>query len=209
MTTSLPFDALFVVLLAGLAIWAPAPALPVLVLLLLVWGVCLLPAMGRAVPRGHLRRDLVFTLLGLFLLAMPVGRLSGGARLWWVVATAGLLVILGVANTLTDRRQGQGFSRLRKELTLATVVLLAASVLVGAVARGLLAFRSTMAIPPGSLDFLVVMSIWAGAWFGLDSALRRMSVSKAPGFPGWLWNRRHCLGLVLVCGLIYLREGLS
>ena len=210
MKTNWLFDTVFIAVLTGLSFFAPVPSTTVLVLMIGVLSLSLLPAMSREVPPGHLRRDRILILLGLFLLAMSVRlQTPGGASLWWALASAGLLVVLGGINTLNDHRQKLPWSRRRREMALTALVLLAASSLVGAAARGVLAFRSTMAIPPGSLDFLISMAIWAGAWFGFDSGMRRPATDSASGRAGWLWDRRYSLGLILVCGIIYVREGLS
>jgi len=190
-------------LLAGLSVFAPAPGPCVLVLLIVVVGLSLLPAWGREVPAGHLGRDRVLLLLGLFLLAMPLP--TTGAALGWAISIAAMLFVLGWVNRLKKQPNWRGQGR-QREIALTALVLLVASAGTAGVTRGVLAFRSTMKIPPGSLEFLVVMAIWAGAWFGLDSALRESGPRVGRGF---LWDRRYSLGLILVCGIIYLRAALS
>jgi hypothetical protein len=66
------------------------------------------------------------------------------------------------------------WSRLRGEVALAAVVLLVMSGAVAGLFRGVLALRSSEAIAPGSVDFLLVALVWVAAGFGLDACLRRL-----------------------------------
>jgi hypothetical protein len=127
---------------------------------------------GKAAePRriGHLP-----VLAGLFLLSTWIRFPPGeGISGWWPAGVAGLLLAVGLYLTLKHRLL---WSRLRREATLAVVVLLVISGAVAGLFRGVLALRSSGAIAPGSVDFLLVALVWAAAGFGLDACLRRVPV---------------------------------
>jgi hypothetical protein len=70
--------------------------------------------------------------------------------------------------------------------------------LVAAAARGLLAYRIQLPIPPGSIQFIWMAFAWLCCWFGLDAGLRRQSSGGGIlSFGGWLWSRRRALLLIV------------
>jgi len=188
----------FLLLIAALAVFAPLPPPPALLLSVLLLGLSFLPA--REGGQGRLRRDRIPLLLCLFLLSLSVRFPPSDLAGWWPAAVALLLLLCGLFRVRKDRFP---WSRMRKEITLSAVLLLVLSVAVAGMLRGLLAFRSSGAIAPGGVGFLLVLPVWLGAWFGLDAILRRARDLKKPGAAAWLFNHRHPLGLC-VCFLIIL-----
>ena len=199
-------EACFALLVAAAAIRAPLPPVPALVLLVLLAGLSLVPALARPAGEGRLRRDRLLVLPCLFLLTLSVRFPAEDLAGWWPALTAFLLALCGLFSVFRDRFP---WSRLRTEVTLGAAVLLVASGAVAVMLHGVLALRSTMAIAPGSLNFLLVLPVWLGAWFGLDAHLRGMRDSSRPGVPAWLFNRRHSLGLLICLAVILLRTGFS
>jgi hypothetical protein len=190
----------FVLLIAALAIRAPLPPLPALVLVILLVGLSFLSA--REDGQGRLRRDRIPVLLCLFLLSVSVKFPPLDFVGWWPAAVAALLLLCGLFCALKDRFP---WSRLRKEMTLSAVLLLVLSAAVAGMLRGVLAFRSSGAIAPGGVDFLLVLPVWLGSWFGLDAVFRRARDLKKPGAAAWLFNHRHPLGLSVCLLIILLR----
>jgi hypothetical protein len=192
----------FVLLIAALAIRAPLPPLPALALVILLLGLSFLSAREVPAGQGRLRRDRVSLLLCLFLLSVSVRfpplELAG----WWPAALAALLFFCGLFCVLRDRFP---WSRMRKEMTLSAVLLLLLSAAAAGMLRGVLAFRSSGAIAPGGVDFLLVLPVWLGSWFGLDAVFRRARDLKKPGAAAWLFNHRHPLGLSVCLLIILLR----
>jgi hypothetical protein len=194
-------EACFVLLLAAFAVWAPPPSVPAAVLTMLLLALAFVPALSRPAGEGRLRRDRVLVLVCWFLLSTSVRFLpEAGLTGWWPAAGASLILLGGLYVALRDRFP---FSRMRREATLAAVVLILASGAVAGMLRGVLAFRSTRAIAPGSVDFLLCLPVWLAAWFGLDAVLRGAPGSQKPGVVFWLFDHRHPLGLA-VCLLIIL-----
>jgi len=111
-------------------------------------------------------------MLGLFLLSTLINfPPKEGVAGWWPAGVAGLLLLVGLYLTLKHRRP---WSRMRRESILAVVVLLVLSAATAGLFRGVLAFRSSGEIAPGSVDFLLVALVWTAAGFGLDACLRRV-----------------------------------
>jgi hypothetical protein len=199
-------EAVFALLVAGLAVWAPLPPVPAVVLLVLLLGFSFLPGIGRPVGEGRLRRDHLLVLVGVFFLSTSVRPPSvEEASGWWPAAVAFLLVLVGLFLTLKDRPAG--WSRLRREVFLAALILLVLSGAAAGMLRGILEFRSSRAIAPGGVDFLLVMLIWAGAWFGLDAYFRQTRDMQKPGVAAWLFNRRHQLGMGVCLLVMLVRSG--
>jgi hypothetical protein len=197
-------EACFALLIAALAILAPLPPLPALVLSILLLGWSFLSA--REDRQGRLRRDRIPVLLCLFLLSLSVRLPPADLAGWWPAAVALLLLLCGLFCVLKDRFP---WSRIRKEVTLSAVLLLVLSLAVAGMLRGVLAFRSSGAITPGGVGFLLVLPVWLGAWFGLDAHLRRVRNAPRPGAAHWFLNHRHSLGLGICLLVILLRAGLS
>lgn len=195
----------FALLVAALAVWAPPIPVPAVVLIVLLLGFSFVPALSRPAGEGRLRRDRCLVLIGVFLLSVSVGfPPAAEATGWWPAVVASLMLLCGLYLTLKDRCP---WSRMRREATLAAVVLLLASGAVAAMLRGILAFRSTRAIAPGSVDFLLCMLVWLAAWFGLDAVLRGARDWQKPGAAAWLLDRRHSLGLAAGLLVVLLRTG--
>jgi hypothetical protein len=190
----------FALLIAALAIFAPLPPLPAMVLFILLLGLSFLSTREGPAGQGRLRRDRIPILLCLFLLSLSVRLPPSDLAGWWPAAVAALLFLCGLFCVLKDRFP---WSRLRREMTLSAVLLLVLSIAVAGMLRGVLAFRSSQVIAPGGVDFLLVLPVWLGAWFGLDAILRRARDLEKPGVATWLVNHRHPLGLC-VCFLIIL-----
>jgi hypothetical protein len=204
--TRLYFEGCFALLVVALAVWAPLPPVPAVALLVLLLGLSFLPGIGRPAGEGKLRRDHFLVLMCVFLMSSSVRLpLAEEVTGWWPAVVAFLLVLAGLLRALKDRPVGWG--RLRREMALAVVVLLVLSAAAAGMLRGVLAFRSTRAIAPGSLDFLPVMFIWAGAWFGLDAYFRGVRDSTKLGVAAWLFNHRHPLGLGVCLLVILVRSG--
>ena len=195
-------EAVFALLVAAMAIWAPLPPLPALVLFVLLLGLSLLPALARPVGEGRLRPDRVLILLGLFLLTLSVRFPPEDIAGWWPAAVAFLLVLCGLLCLLRDRFS---WSRMRREVTLGALVLVVLSGAVAGMLRGVLAFRSSREIAPGSVNFLFCLLVWTAAWFGLDAYFRGVRDSQKPGWSTRLFNRRHQLGLLVCLAVILLR----
>lgn len=195
-------EACFALLLAALAIRAPVPPLPALVLFILLLGSSFLSAPEGPAGQGRLRRDRIPVLLCLFLLSVSVRLPPLDLAGWWPAAVAALLLLCGLFCVLKDRFP---WSRLRTEVTLSAVLLLVLSAGVAGMLRGVLAFRSSQVIAPGGVDFLLVLPVWLGAWFGLDAIFRRARDLKKPGAVAWLINHRHPLGLCVCLLIILLR----
>ncbi len=197
-------EAGFALPLAALAVWAPPPALPAAVLTLLLLALTLVPGLSRPAGEGRLRRDRVLVLVCFFLLSTSVRfPPQMGPTGWWPAAVASLLLLCGGYLAWRDRFP---FSRMRREVTLAALVLLLSSGAVAGMLRGVLAFRSTRAIAPGSVDFLLCLPVWLAAWFGLDAILRGARGSQQPGAAFWLFDHRHPVGLA-ACLLVILLRG--
>jgi hypothetical protein len=136
-------------------------------------------------------------MLALFLLSMnvPLGSLA-----WWPLTLAAMLSVYGVLSWIRTSRAGLGWSNLRKEIFVSSIVLLLACLSFVGLARGILAFRSTMEIEPGEIGFLFNMVVWLGVWYGLDAHFRS-SVRKINPLIGY----RYQIGL-LIAGLIVFIE---
>ena len=65
--------------------------------------------------------------------------------------------------------------------------------------RGVLAFRTSGVIAPGSVDFLLVALVWAAAGFGLDACLRRV--------PNGLFKLLNPVGLGICLLVLLIRSG--
>jgi hypothetical protein len=197
-------EACFALWLAAFALWAPLPPAPAIILSVLLLGLAFVPALSRPAGEGRLRKDRIPVLISVFLLSTSIRfPPAEGFAGWWPAAVALPVLLCGLYLTLKERFP---WSRTRREVTLSAAVLLAASAAVAGMFRGVLAFRSSQAIAPGDVDFLLVALVWAAAWFGLDAVFRSARESREPGAAAWLFDRRHPLGLGICLLVILLRS---
>ncbi len=190
-------DLLLVVVLLNIGLRGvfPTPGLWAVVGVLVLSS--LLPVMARPSPPGSLRRDRMLFVGGLFLLLMP-GALS--VDLWLALPACGFL-ILGSLSAMSD-----GWKRERTEMLLAGVITIIAVAAVAGENRAIMAYLATAPKFPGRVEFLVPMVVWGCLWFGLDAHLRSLPGKTGPGLAGWVWDRRHLLGLCLAAAALFARQ---
>ena len=153
--------------------------------LFVAWFLAVRRGMRRIPDDDHWRRGFVrgsVAAVAVFLLtSMFHDNFFHGAELGfilWFTLGASLAAVRDLAPAAEPRhitlKHRFPWSRLRREVALAAVVLLVASGAVAGLFRGVLALRSSGAIAPGSVDFLLVALVCVAAGFGLDACLRRV-----------------------------------
>jgi hypothetical protein len=200
-------DLLWLLLLAGVCIHGQAPRWQALLLFAMAWAGTWPVDIHRKPPEQRLRQDQRLTLACLFLLLTGTPTLlpGAGASGWWLVAPAVGLAATALVSTFADHRAGLRWSRARKGWMVAALAVWAAGGLSAALARGVLAFRSTVAIPPGAIDFWITASIWLLGWFGVDTHVRHCPAPARMDVLGQVWGRRHALTLLPVAIVLFFK----
>ena len=73
--------------------------------------------------------------------------------------------------------------------------MLGLCVLIAGANHAILTYLADDKMLPGRIDFLIPLVTWAGVWFGLDVQFRGQDTTARRDWAGWLWTRRHLLGV--------------
>ncbi len=157
--------------------------------LLLAW----LPRKPPPPETGHLPRAYAWLLLALFLFQVPYALETDASR--WPLGFSGLLFGLGVLQVWANENHDRQWSKSRVDWTLAAVVMLGLCVLIAGANHAILTYLADDKMLPGRIDFLIPLVAWAGVWFGLDVQFRGQDTTARRDWAGWLWARRHLLGV--------------